>query len=290
MSRRSEKGQAILLVVLAFGLVLLGALGLAIDGAQLYGNREMAQVAADAAAQAGILSIFNGTNTGSNAFGSAAYTCSTTDATTPCRFARNNGFGGTTADTVFIEFPSSASAVGLDPASLSASDPVNMLKVTVSRNVTIGMIRMLGAANTASIKAVAVAAIVAVETPTPMIITHPNLPHSLSTNGNTTIQICGTDAEHPGQFGGSARLRVSESRWQLPARNRPVPRRASGPGELQRGDRRGFRCLRRRARQPGIGFARHNGSLCGALVTRAGSSERGVRSSGTAPSATSDDR
>ena len=70
----------LLLAGLAF---LIGALGLAIDGAQLYGHRQMAQAAADAAAQAGILSIFDGTNVGTNAFGSAAPTCSTADPTTP---------------------------------------------------------------------------------------------------------------------------------------------------------------------------------------------------------------
>src|SRR6266581_1410698 len=61
--RRSESGQAILLVVVACGIFLIGAVGLAIDGAQIYAHREMAQAAADAAAQAGIFSIFAGTGT-----------------------------------------------------------------------------------------------------------------------------------------------------------------------------------------------------------------------------------
>ncbi len=72
----------------------------------LWAQRQMAQAAADAAAQAGIVSIFDGTNTGSNAFGSGSYTCSVTDGTSPCRLARANGFGttaGATADTVFVE-------------------------------------------------------------------------------------------------------------------------------------------------------------------------------------------
>ena len=88
MRRNSEKGQAILLAVAAMGIFLIGALGLAVDGATLYGHREMAQAAADAAAQAAILSVFNGTNTGANAFaGSTSYThtCSTTDAITQNR-------------------------------------------------------------------------------------------------------------------------------------------------------------------------------------------------------------
>ena len=62
MRRKNQRGQAILLVVLAMGIVMVGAMGLAIDSAQLFSHRGMAQVAADAAAQAAIISMFNGTN------------------------------------------------------------------------------------------------------------------------------------------------------------------------------------------------------------------------------------
>ena len=61
-AKRRESGQALLLVIVSLSLFVLGALGLAIDGAQLYAHRQMAQTAADAAAQAGIMSIFDGTN------------------------------------------------------------------------------------------------------------------------------------------------------------------------------------------------------------------------------------
>src|SRR3954452_20532532 len=67
--RSGERGQAILLVVLGMSIFVLGAIGLAIDGSHLYAQRQMAQAAADAAAQAGIMSIFDGTNgTGTHAF------------------------------------------------------------------------------------------------------------------------------------------------------------------------------------------------------------------------------
>src|SRR5688572_12645100 len=91
MRKKRESGQAIILVVLAVGLLLMGSLGLAIDAGTLYGHRQMAQVAADAAAEAGILSIFGGTNTGANAFGDAPFTCTVgTDARSPCAYARLN--------------------------------------------------------------------------------------------------------------------------------------------------------------------------------------------------------
>jgi len=38
--------------VVAMSILLIGALGLAIDGGQMYAHRQMAQAAADAAAQA----------------------------------------------------------------------------------------------------------------------------------------------------------------------------------------------------------------------------------------------
>lgn len=41
MRRRNEKGQALLLVVLALGIFMIGAVGLAVDGAQMYGHRQM---------------------------------------------------------------------------------------------------------------------------------------------------------------------------------------------------------------------------------------------------------
>lgn len=57
--QRSEEGQALVLLALAF-IILLGFVGLAIDGGIVYTERRRAQNAADAAAMAGALSILNG--------------------------------------------------------------------------------------------------------------------------------------------------------------------------------------------------------------------------------------
>jgi len=88
-----EDGQAIILVVVAMSFFLIGALGLAIDGSQMYAQRQMAQAAADAAAQAGIMSIYDGTNVSSAyAFGTggipiASSICAVADGRTPCVYA-----------------------------------------------------------------------------------------------------------------------------------------------------------------------------------------------------------
>jgi len=101
MRSKGEEGQAIIIVALAMSIFLIGAVGLAVDGGHMYAQRQMAQTAADAAAQAGIQSIFTGTNTGTGGAGfstGSLFTCGTSDARTPCAYASQNGFG-TTDDT-----------------------------------------------------------------------------------------------------------------------------------------------------------------------------------------------
>jgi Flp pilus assembly protein TadG len=189
MKRRYEKGQALLLVVVAMGIFLIGALGLAVDGAQMYGHRQMAQAAADAGAQAGIMSIFNGTaGTGASAFPtSGTFNCAVSDLKTPCKYAAFNRFGGTAADIVTVDYPDSTAAPGV---TLAASAPVNLIRVTVQRTIDTGLIRFLGP-STSTVKAVAIAAIVDVFAPVPILVTHPTLSGALSTNGGPTITICG---------------------------------------------------------------------------------------------------
>ncbi len=198
MLRKKQKGQAILMVVVASGLFLIGVLGLVMDGAQIYTNRQMAQDAADAAAQAGIMSMFNGTNTGTNAFGSAAHTCTTSDVITPCIYTRNNGFGKTAADTVVVDFSPgqfTAADVGVTAGSLSGSDPQNIIRVTINRTLNTGIMRLLGT-NTVPVKAVAAAAILELNSPVPLIVLHPTLTNSFTINGAAgagkwPIKICG---------------------------------------------------------------------------------------------------
>jgi hypothetical protein len=184
--RKRTRGQATILVLLALGLFLLGALGLAIDASQLYAHRQMAQVAADAAAQAAVMSLFNGTNTGPNAFGSAPFTCTAgTDARTPCVYARYNGFGIDNNDTVAVDFPSSAPGVTLSP-----TDNPALVRVTITRAVGTSLIRFLGPA-VAGVAARGMAAILDVVSPVPILVLHPTLPESFYINGNPVVQICG---------------------------------------------------------------------------------------------------
>ena len=165
MNFGSRNGQAIILVVVAASLLLIGVLGYAIDGGQMYAQRQMAQAAADAAAEAGIMSIMRGTNaTSTYTFGTgeASYTCTTTDGRTPCVYARNNGFGGTASDTVTLSYPSSVAGVG--------SVTVPAFQVTVQRTLNTGFVQFLKGPATTTITAKAIAGIVGAVSPDSIIV------------------------------------------------------------------------------------------------------------------------
>lgn len=187
-----ESGQALLLVIVGLSLFLLGTLGLAIDGAQLYAQRQMAQTAADAAAQAGIMSIFGGTNaTAPSPFATASpatsFTCTTTDGRTPCVYARLNGFGGTSNDTVTVTFPTTVAGAGL-----SASAPVPAIAVSVQRRVQSGLIRMIGGAAFTTVRARATAGLAGGASTDCMFSLDPSSSGAFSvSNGSTVTSGCG---------------------------------------------------------------------------------------------------
>jgi hypothetical protein len=185
---KRESGQAILLVVLAMSLFMLGALGFIIDGSHLYAQRTMAQAAADAAAQAGMMSIFDNT---AGAWGAhtvgASFTCGTGDAAAACKYAQSTANGFSLAGDVVTVTPNPA---GVAVTGLSSADSVNLLEVTVQRKVNTTLMNLIGSSG-ATIKAVGIAAILQVVSPVPMIITDPISSGSLSMNGSTSITICG---------------------------------------------------------------------------------------------------
>jgi hypothetical protein len=186
-----KDGQGVLLLVVAMSLFMIGSLGLAIDGGQMYAQRQMAQAAADAAAQAGIMSIMKGTNiTSANPFGTgsnpAAHTCTTTDGITPCVYARYNGFGGSAADTVILSYPATVSGV-----TLLSSAAVPGLAVSVQRTLHTGLIRFAGAPATASITAKATAGIVGAVSPYCIYVLDPSAQYAFDANGGLSVTASG---------------------------------------------------------------------------------------------------
>jgi len=181
--------------VVGLSIFLIGAAGLALDGSHLYAQRQMAQAAADAAAEAGILSIFDRTNAialNPRKFPATTFTCSTSDAKTPCYYAQiMNGFNAAT-DTVTVDFPSAATA-GVPVGILSVTDPVNLIRVTIQRTVSTTLLALLGP-TVSTISASGTAAIVNVASPIPIIVTHPTMAGSFDLGGtgsSNKITICG---------------------------------------------------------------------------------------------------
>jgi hypothetical protein len=150
----------------------------------------MAQAAADAAAQAGSLSIMKGTNTSAPSFGTgsnpASYTCTTTDQRTPCVYARDNGFGGTTADTVILSYPATVSGV-----TLLSSAAVPGIAVSVQRTLQTGLIRLVGGPATSSITAKATAGIVGAVSPYCVYVLDPSSADAFSATGGYTMKANG---------------------------------------------------------------------------------------------------
>lgn len=189
MRFKDEEGQAMVLMAISLSIFLFLAVGIAVDGSHIYLQHQMAQTAADAAAQAGMLSIFDGTNTS----GAAPFTATqgtsfpcTTTTSTPCAYANKNGFSSNSGDTVNVSFPADTAAPGVS----FSSDPVHLIQVTVQRPVGTIFMRVLGASAT-TVGASAMAAIVNVVAPVPILVTHPTLANSLSLSGTPVIQICG---------------------------------------------------------------------------------------------------
>ena len=182
-----------MLVMVATGLLMFGALGLALDSGTLYFHRQMAQAAADAVAVSSIMSVFQGKNATGDAghfdtsSGAAGFDCSGNVTMIPCKYASTHGFGPGAADTIHVSFP--ATPAGWE--GLLSTDPTNQVKITISRQVRNSFIRMLGGSATTKITATATAGIVTVTSPVPLLILHPHKADALAMNGNTKIEICG---------------------------------------------------------------------------------------------------
>jgi hypothetical protein len=197
MKSNPEKGQAALLVLVAMALFMFGALGLALDVSQLFAHHQMAQVAADGAAEAAMVSIFQGVNssdpnakctknTPNSCFPTdAPFQCSAYPNSTPCKYAKLNGFG--TGDTITVSFPT---CVSTPNASCGGLTP-NQVQVTISRSVSNGLIRMIGGPALSSIGATGIAGAYDVVAPVPMLVLHPTLDGSFIGDSNTTIDISG---------------------------------------------------------------------------------------------------
>jgi len=201
---KKEKGQALILVIVALSLFLIAGIGLAIDASGLFAQRQLAQNAADASALAAIMSLYGGTNNGFGVIPGGGGNPPSTDCSangkstlTPCYYASLNGFTAAAGgDSVKVDYWNQANAFTKEPGvsfSTSAQDPVPLLRVTVIRPVPTTLMSWLGS-KTTNVAAQATAAVVSTIALIPILVLHPTLSGAFSTNGNggvNKITICG---------------------------------------------------------------------------------------------------
>jgi Putative Flp pilus-assembly TadE/G-like len=187
-SRSKESGQAMVLVVLALALFLLGAAAFAVDMGNLWFRRQSAQNAADAACMAGAMDMLvaaTGASTGRQGFTTgAAFDCQGSSAAVPCKYAAFNGYDGVTGNNVFVSFPGTVAGV----PNVAVPDPTLVpnafMRVDVLDHVQTYFAGFLSGNRTQDVRAFAVCGTVQATSPIPLVVLHPTQASSLQGNGS----------------------------------------------------------------------------------------------------------
>jgi len=194
-----QRGQTILFVLLVLGLFLLGAIGFAVDGGNLWFHRQAAQNAADAACTAGAMDLYvnaQGSSMGGFPAGSppAAFDCSTASGSAPCKYAALNGYNGTglmsntPSNKVAVTFPGSVAGVTTPPSEIA---PTPFLQVNVVDRTKVFFFGLLSGAQTTDVGAVAACGLLQARSPIPIIVLNPTCPHAFQLSGNPVVKIVG---------------------------------------------------------------------------------------------------
>lgn len=198
--RSSEAGQAVVLVVLASGIFLIGAMGLATDFANLWFRQQKAQAAADAACQAGamdMLGIAEGTNSTTSAGFTAGtgFDCSSATAAAPCQYASLNGYSGvgltaaTESNDVAVSFPSSVPGVTAPPVALAGSYP--FMEVDIVDRARVYFSSLITRNKTQDVKVVSKCGLVLAQSPIPIVVLNPTISGAFNIGGNPNVIIEG---------------------------------------------------------------------------------------------------
>jgi len=202
--RYGTEGQVSIFVVLALAIFLLGFVGFAVDMTNLWFHRQMAQGAADAACQAGIMNVLVPTATQGFTPG-VAFDCMTTapndpnpaanpPAPSPCRYATLNGYNGaglisgTESNQVAVSFPPSVPGYTPPPGSI-ATWP--FLRVDVVDRVRLYFAPLITRQNTSDVRAFAECGLQLAKAPIPIIILNPSCEHALQNSGSAKVTIVG---------------------------------------------------------------------------------------------------
>jgi hypothetical protein len=196
----SQRGQAFLVIIVFVCLFLLAMLGVATDYTQIWARRQMVQVAADAACQAGAADLYvNSVNTGApgtggltsfawipSSAGTGAFTCNSNSGSPPCVYAARNGYSGS---NVSVSFPASISGVNALPTNLAT--PVPYIQVTVTDSVPMQFTQLVTNNPTVNISAKASCGVAPVNEPIPMVILHQTASSALTVTGTAKVTVLG---------------------------------------------------------------------------------------------------
>ena len=193
--RVSDRGQITILVVIALAVFLLGFVGFAVDMTNLWFHRQMAQGAADAACQAGIMNVLVHTDTQGFTPGTP-FDCAGS-AATPCKYAALNGYNGSglaanaSSNAVAVSFP--GTPAGYDPTILPPTGlaPFPFLRVDVTDRVKVFFSPLITGNLTQDVHAQAICGLTLQTAPVPIIVLNPTCTHPFEVSGSATLTIVG---------------------------------------------------------------------------------------------------
>ncbi|MGH9536734.1 MAG: pilus assembly protein TadG-related protein, partial [Terriglobales bacterium] len=195
--RRAESGQALVFIVLALALVLLGAGAISVDMSNLWFHRQAAQNAADAACTAGAMDLLvdaQGLQTGHQGFtNGTAFNCTAGSTAAPCQYAAKNGYNSNNAspgNLVSVSFPTSVTGVPSTAVPPSGIAATSFMRVDVTDNVPTFFSGVLRGTRTQTVRSFAVCGLVLAQSPTPLLVLDPT-GQSISLSGTPNINIVG---------------------------------------------------------------------------------------------------
>ncbi|MBZ5542958.1 MAG: Tad domain-containing protein, partial [Acidobacteriia bacterium] len=197
LGRYDDRGQTTILVVIALALFLMGFVGFAVDMTNMWFHRQMAQGAADAACQAGIMNVLVPTATQHFTPGTD-FTCTAGSLATPCRYAALNGYNGAglapnaPSNSVAVSFPGSP-PTGVDPSVLPPTtlSPHNFLRVDIVDRVKMTFATLITRQPTSDVHAQAICGLTLSRAPVPIIVLNPTCEHPFEVSGSTSLTIVG---------------------------------------------------------------------------------------------------
>ena len=198
---RNESGQALVFLVLALSIFLLGAGALCVDMSNLWFHRQAAQNAADAACTAGAMDLLVGAQggaTGHQGFVTGtAFNCTAGSTAAPCQYAAKNGYNSSTGNLVSVSFPATVSGVPTSSIAPSSLIPTAFMGVLVTDNVQTFFSGMLSGNRTQAVRAYSACGVVLAKAPIPILVLDPLNPvvsppqKALDIQGTPTIKIVG---------------------------------------------------------------------------------------------------